>query len=169
MGGVACSRGGCCLLPGGGVPAPGGGIPACTEAYPSPCEQNDRQVQKYYLGHNFVAAGKKKQTYAKKLNGVASFQGGIDLESQIIRLFVLLPQDVRFERQTGVLRDVDERRQQSIVLLFRCLRGATDRHVVRYSRYSNFVHTKRLRKRFRFEKGIIPIPKNNFFSAWSEQ
>ena len=33
-----------------------GGIPACTEADP-PCEQNDRQVQKYYLGHNFVAAG----------------------------------------------------------------------------------------------------------------
>ena len=23
----------------------------------TPCEQNDRQVQKYYLGHNFVAAG----------------------------------------------------------------------------------------------------------------
>ena len=22
-----------------------------------PCEQNDKQVQKYYLGHNFVAAG----------------------------------------------------------------------------------------------------------------
>ena len=38
---------------------PGGGIPACTEAdTPPPREQNDKQVQKYYLGHNFVAAGK---------------------------------------------------------------------------------------------------------------
>ena len=36
--------GGCFLLGGGGAVLP-------------PCEQNDRQVQKYYLGHNFVAAG----------------------------------------------------------------------------------------------------------------
>ena len=64
-----------CLLPGvggvwsEGVSAPGGvcsqgcvcGIPACTEADTPPCEQNDRQVQKYYLGHNFVAAGNKKR------------------------------------------------------------------------------------------------------------
>ena len=49
--------GGCLLW---GVSAPRGwcGIPACTEA-DTPCEQNDKQVQKYYLGHNFVAAGKK--------------------------------------------------------------------------------------------------------------
>ena len=26
----------------------------------TPCEQNDRQVQKYYLGHNFVAAGNNR-------------------------------------------------------------------------------------------------------------
>ena len=42
-----------CLLP-------GGGIPACTEADPLPPtvnRMNDRQVLKYYLGHNFVAAG----------------------------------------------------------------------------------------------------------------
>ena len=52
----------CRSLPrGGGVPGPGGGIPACTEA-DTPPEQNDRQVQKYYLGHNFVAAGKKMAT-----------------------------------------------------------------------------------------------------------
>ena len=36
----------------------GGGIQACTEADP-PCEQNDKQVQKIYLGHDFVAVGKK--------------------------------------------------------------------------------------------------------------
>ena len=37
-----------------------GSVPACTEADtpPPPCEQIDKQVQKYYLGHNFVAAGK---------------------------------------------------------------------------------------------------------------
>ena len=34
---------------GGVLPSGGGVLP--------PCEQNDRQVQKYYLGHNFVAAG----------------------------------------------------------------------------------------------------------------
>ena len=54
LGGV-CSRG--CLLLGGLLR--GGGIPACTEADTPPREQNDKQVQKYYLGHNFVAAGKK--------------------------------------------------------------------------------------------------------------
>ena len=55
--GVCLLLGGC-LLP-GGVSALGGcGIPTCTEADTPPCEQNDKQVQKYYLGHNFVAAGK---------------------------------------------------------------------------------------------------------------
>ena len=48
--------GGGCLLRGGGVSALGGGIPACTEADTTPREQNDKQVQKYYLDHNFVAA-----------------------------------------------------------------------------------------------------------------
>ena len=64
LGGV-CS-GGC--LP-WGASAPGGGIPACTEA-DTPCEQNDRQVQKYYLGHNFVAAGNKinKNIHNNKVN-----------------------------------------------------------------------------------------------------
>ena len=53
--GVVCSRGGwgVSAARGGGG---GGSIPACTEADP-PCEQNDKQMQKYYLGHNFVAAG----------------------------------------------------------------------------------------------------------------
>ena len=38
-----------------GVPGPGGGgIPAFTEADPPPREQNDKQVQKYYLAPNFV-------------------------------------------------------------------------------------------------------------------
>ena len=55
---VSVCSGGRCLLRGclflGGVCV----IPACTEADTSPpCEQNDKQVQKYYLGHNFVAAG----------------------------------------------------------------------------------------------------------------
>ena len=60
--GGVCSGG---VLPGGGlllggVSAPGGGIPACTEADPPPVNRmNDRQVYKYYLGHNFVAAGNK--------------------------------------------------------------------------------------------------------------
>ena len=45
----------------GGVPAPGG---ACSQADPL-CEQNDRQVQKYYLGHNFVAAGNKVMSVNK--------------------------------------------------------------------------------------------------------
>ena len=53
-----------CLLQGGvcsegGVCSRGGGIPACTEADTPPCEQSDKQVQKYYLGHNYVAAGNK--------------------------------------------------------------------------------------------------------------
>ena len=60
--GGVCSGGvsalGGCLLPGGVCLLLGGGIPACTETDTSPCEQNDKQVQKYYLGDNFVAAGK---------------------------------------------------------------------------------------------------------------
>ena len=51
-----------CLLPGGLLR--GGCLPQCMLGYhthlPSrhpDCEQNDKQVQKYYLGHNFVAAG----------------------------------------------------------------------------------------------------------------
>ena len=51
LGEGGCLLGGVCLLQ-------GGGIPACT-AVDTPCEQNDKQVQKYYLGHNFVAAGNK--------------------------------------------------------------------------------------------------------------
>ena len=53
------------LVP-GGVPGPGGcawsgGIclSALWDTTTPPYEQNDKQVQKYYLGHNFVAAGKK--------------------------------------------------------------------------------------------------------------
>ena len=80
-GGGVCSGGVCsegCLL-GEGVSAPRGGVSApkgegvcsggvCSGGvwypsmhwgrHPPPCEQNDRQVQKYYVGHNFVAAGK---------------------------------------------------------------------------------------------------------------
>ena len=60
-GGVVCSQGGCLLL-GGCLLGGGCGIPACTEAdNPPPREQNDKQVQKYYLGHNFVADGNKAQ------------------------------------------------------------------------------------------------------------
>ena len=55
-GGVSAVGGpapGGCLLP-GGMPTsgPGGCIPACNGGRP-PCEQNDRQVQKYYLAPNF--------------------------------------------------------------------------------------------------------------------
>ena len=48
------ARGGVCSR---GDLFPGDGIPSCNEADP-PSEQNDRQVSKYYLCHNFVAAGK---------------------------------------------------------------------------------------------------------------
>ena len=49
---------------GGGVPGPRGGLPQCLVGYHHPsCEQNDKQVQKYYLGHNFVAAGNKFQSF----------------------------------------------------------------------------------------------------------
>ena len=60
-------RGGWCLLlggvsaPGGSVPG-GGGHPSMHRGRHPPCEQNDKQVQKYYLGHNFVAAGNKLHT-----------------------------------------------------------------------------------------------------------
>ena len=40
-----------CLVPGGVC------LSALWDTTPPPCEQNDKQVQKYYLGHNFVAAG----------------------------------------------------------------------------------------------------------------
>ena len=41
-----------------GVSAPGGvWYPSMHWGRHPPCEQNDKQVQKYYLGHNFVAAG----------------------------------------------------------------------------------------------------------------
>ena len=44
-----------CAWSGGG----GGVLPQCLVGYHHPpCEQNDKQVQKYYLGHNFFAAGK---------------------------------------------------------------------------------------------------------------
>ena len=52
---LACTApGGGGLLPGGVCSGPGGCIPACNEADPPFCEQNDRQVQKYYLAQNFV-------------------------------------------------------------------------------------------------------------------
>ena len=75
--GGVCSRGVCsqgCLVR--GVSAPGGWVGLLRGVYglgeisvwsggsasvpsglPPPWEQNDKQVQKYYLGHNFVAAG----------------------------------------------------------------------------------------------------------------
>ena len=68
--GVCC--GGCLLL---GVSAPGGcllfGGVASQHALrqtPPPCEQNDKQVQKYYLGHNFVAAGNNSLYDEKEAN-----------------------------------------------------------------------------------------------------
>ena len=75
-GGSARSRGGSARS-GGGLPGPGGGV--CLVRVGGwwclirggvvsqhalgqnpPCEQNDKQVYKYYLGHNFVAAGNKR-------------------------------------------------------------------------------------------------------------
>ena len=41
----------------GGVSALGGVVSQHALRQTPPCEQNDRQVQKYYLGHNFIAAG----------------------------------------------------------------------------------------------------------------
>ena len=64
--GVVCSRGvGGCLLWGVcfggsalGGSAPGVWYPSMHRSRYPRCEHNDKQVQKYYLGHNFVAAGK---------------------------------------------------------------------------------------------------------------
>ena len=59
-GGVGAT-GGCAggVVPEGGESGPGGRISQhALRQNPPPCEQNDRQVQKYYLGHNFAAAGK---------------------------------------------------------------------------------------------------------------
>ena len=79
-GGGVPGRGGVCsggFGLGGGVPGPGGGggvsglgggllqgggsasVP-CGIPPPPPCEQNDKQVQKYYLSHNFVPADNKR-------------------------------------------------------------------------------------------------------------
>ena len=55
---VSAVGGGDCLLWGEGVSAPGVSAPRGGEA-DTPCEQNDGQVQKYYLGQNFAAAGNK--------------------------------------------------------------------------------------------------------------
>ena len=52
-GGVCSGRGVC-----GGVCSQGGVASKHALRQTPPCEQNDKQVQKYYLGHNFVAAGK---------------------------------------------------------------------------------------------------------------
>ena len=59
--GGACLVRGVCLVWGGGVPGPGGrgvsalggsaSVPCGIPPPPPPCEQNDKQVQKYYLGH----------------------------------------------------------------------------------------------------------------------
>ena len=69
-GGCACSQGGVpgpggCLVPGGCLlqggawsRGGGGGIPACTEADTPTVNRMTDRCQKYYLGHNFVAAGK---------------------------------------------------------------------------------------------------------------
>ena len=51
--GGVCSEG--CLLLGGGC-----GIPACTEADTPPVNRMTNRCKKYYLGHNFVAAGKNR-------------------------------------------------------------------------------------------------------------
>ena len=47
----SCVWGGCLFLGGGGVAS------MHAPRQTPPCEQNDKQVQKYYLGHNFIAAG----------------------------------------------------------------------------------------------------------------
>ena len=50
-----------------GVSAPGGVVSQHALRQTPPCKQNDKQVQKYYLGHNFVAAGKKSQSFNEPL------------------------------------------------------------------------------------------------------
>ena len=57
--GCVCSRGGVFsrgVCSGGGV-----AFQHALRQTPPPCEQNDKQVQKYYLGHNSVGAGNKRQ------------------------------------------------------------------------------------------------------------
>ena len=54
-GGSPCQGG---LLARGGSPCQGGfSLPGGSPYWRPPYEQNDKQVYKYYLGHNFVAAG----------------------------------------------------------------------------------------------------------------
>ena len=66
---VGSAPGGCLLwgVCSWGMPGPGGWHPSMHWGRP-PHEQNDRQVQKYYLGHNFVAAGKKQSDLQRELN-----------------------------------------------------------------------------------------------------
>ena len=54
--GDVSAPGGCLL---GGCLLPGGGFPACTEADTPPVNRMTNRCKKYYLGHNFVAAGNK--------------------------------------------------------------------------------------------------------------
>ena len=55
LGGSPCWGG----LPAGGFSLPGGvSLAGGFSLLETPCEQNDKQVWKYYLGHNFVATGK---------------------------------------------------------------------------------------------------------------
>ena len=66
--GGVCSRG-VCLLQGVSTPrgsvCSGGWHPSMHQGRHPLCEQNDKQVQKYYLGHNFIAAGKKNPSILK--------------------------------------------------------------------------------------------------------
>ena len=57
-----------------GVSAPGGVVSQHALRQTPPCEQNDKQVQKYYLGHNFVAAGNKSHWHKIKVEVAKMFQ-----------------------------------------------------------------------------------------------
>ena len=72
LGGV-CSWGGICSwgsVCSGGVCSLGGGVASqhALRQTPPPREQNDKQVQKYYLGHNLVAAGKNDGTEGGRID-----------------------------------------------------------------------------------------------------
>ena len=71
---AGCAPGGCLL--------PGGVASQHALRQTPPCEQNDKQVQKYYLGHNFVAAGNYGFT---KINRISSLIVGLVLPSLMKR------------------------------------------------------------------------------------
>ena len=89
--GCTCYGRGCTCY-GRGVYLPGGCtslgvVPewGCTCPGTLPCEQNDRQVQKYYLAPNFVG-GNKPFAGGRVVSELDCYVGGLTIESSILPL-----------------------------------------------------------------------------------